>query len=62
MWEVKHTATSAELITIPEGLDMDRSEIKLYTASKGLVFLNVLPLEPYYRNKGDSHATSTDNG
>lgn len=61
MWSVKHTATSGEQVTIPEGLDMDRSEIKLYTASEGLVFLNVLPLGPKYRKKGDKHASSTDN-
>jgi len=44
MWSVKHTITSVEQITIPEGLDMDQSEITVYTASEGLVFLNVLPL------------------
>ncbi len=41
---------------------MNRSEIKLYTASESLVLLNVLPQEPKYKNKGDNHATSTDNG
>jgi hypothetical protein len=51
-----------EQITIPEGFGMDRSEIKLYTASEGIVFLNVLPLGPTYRIKGDNHASSTDNG
>ena len=62
MWSVKHTITSVEQITIPEGFGMDRSEIKLYTASEGLVFLNVLPIGPKYRKKGDNHASSTDNG
>lgn len=41
---------------------MNRFKIKLYTASEGLVLLNVLPQEPKYRKKGDNHATSTDNG
>jgi len=59
---VKHTTTSVEQITIPEGFGMDRLEIKLYTASEDLVFLNVLPLGPTYRKKGDNHASSTDNG
>ncbi len=44
MWAAKHTTTSAEQTTIPEGFGMDQSEIELYTASEGLVFLNLLPL------------------
>lgn len=43
MWAAKHTPTSAEQTTIPEGFDMDQSEITVYTASEGLVFLDVLP-------------------
>jgi len=61
MWSVKHTITSVEQITIPEGLDMDQSEITVYTASEGLVFLNVLPLVLKIQ-KGDNHASSADSG
>jgi hypothetical protein len=62
MWAAKHTPISAEQTTIPEGFDMDRSEITLYTASEGLVFMSVLPFGPKYRKKGDNHASSADSG